>query len=518
MPATRRFTDSRDPLPWLRFAFALLGVALAAVVFIPPLRAGFVSDSFALYARALRQTPVDLTALFIPTEGAWYRPLTDTAFWIEVHLFGDGYVGYHVVTLALHVLTSVLLVTVTRRLTNSRPASLAAGLVFLTSIHAHEPLWDIADLHTAMAAPLLVGAVLWYMLGRRRLAWATSAIALFVDEAGLLTVALVTLYAIVYESSRKPERLVSLAWRMLPFLALAAGYVAMRLIPGSVYAEGVQACRSVQCMAVAGMEYFNRLWVRPDALLSDIWGNRGRYIKLGVAGLAISIALLRPWEWRQFKPIVFAMGWVVGASLFFALTLWPYIPDRFLYIPDVGLALLVGAIVASAAELASRRGRVYRGGLAAMSLVVVAWLVVGVPMIIDRGSRWISGGDEATAVLDSTQRALPQPPKNATLVFQQLPDAVYPVIPPGNSGAWVFHNQASLHEGLQLRYHRGDFIVVQDGAVPSSAPGPVLVLRVEGGSVVLIGQPTSASAVSLAGPDASEGSSGRTVLSPTYGP
>jgi hypothetical protein len=326
--------------------FIAVLVVLAGVVFIPPLRARFVSDTFVLYEFAKQQSLLDALSQYVPHADRWYRPTTELVFWLEAHVFATVPLGYHLIALGCHVLSSVLIYGLVRRLSGVRIAAAIAALTFLFQPHAHEPLWDIADLHTALAGPVLLAAVLAYVTGRRWPAVFLSIGALTVDESGLLAVALIAVYEVTVLSRLVERRfLIDVALRLAPFILVAVAYIGTRLLAGSIFSELTDPCRSPKCLVVAAAEYFNRFYVRPDAFLRDIWvlAHRITFVAVGVVlGLMLLVAL-RPWAWARLRPAAFAVGWLVVSSLFFILTLWPYIPDRFLYIPDMGLAMLIGA-------------------------------------------------------------------------------------------------------------------------------------------------------------------------------
>jgi hypothetical protein len=439
---------------------AVLFVIVFVIVFVPPLRARFVSDSFVLFENARRQTPVDVLAGYLPAPGRWYRPTTDLVFWLEAHVFGDEPIGYHLLTLVCHLVSAVLLYGLTVHLTKRRAAGVVAFVAFALLPAAHEPLWDIADLHTALSGPLLLATLLAYARGHRRLALAAALVALTVDEVGLVGIGLICLYILLIDG--RPFDRFSMRRALLPaapFLALGIGYVAIRVLAGPIFSEGIEPCRSPQCLAVAGAEYVNRLVVRPDGLLQLIWLKRPQFAVLSVAILLLALLAGRVWRPLLLQPVFFATGWILGASAFFILTLWSYVPDRFFYIPDMGLCLLLGTIFAGASLEWAHAGRGQRMALLGGAAFLSVWLALGVPMMVARGQAWVEGGDQAARVVDAIKHALPDPPAGAVISVTGAPDAVLPQIPPGNSGAWVFHNGVSLERALQSAYRRVDLTV-----------------------------------------------------------
>lgn len=435
--------------------FVAVLAVLAAVVFIPPLRAKFVSDTFVLYEVAKQQSLLDALSQYVPDAGHWYRPTTGLVFWLEAHVFATAPLGYHLIALGCHVLSCVLIYVLVRRISGVRTAAAIAALTFLFLPHAQEALWDIADLHTALAGSVLLAAVLAYVTGRRWPALFLSIAALTIDESGILAVALIALYEVTVVSRSFGRRfLTDVALRLAPFLLVAAAYIGTRLLAGSIYNEITDPCRSPKCLIVAAAEYFNRFYIRPDAFLRDIWAHRITFVAVGVVlGLMLLVAL-RPWAWARLRPAAFAFGWLVVGSMFFVLALWPYIPDRFLYIPDMGLAMLVGAGVAELPKGWHVGTAVRKAGLLGAAGVFIAWFSLGLPMLVERGGMWVQAGDQAASIVDSVRNMVPDPPANTVFLFTGIPHSTSPDIPPGNTGPYVFHN--GLGAALRLAYGRND--------------------------------------------------------------
>ena len=121
------------------------------------------------------------------------------------------------------------------------------------------------------------------------------------------------------------------------------------------------------------------------------------------------------------------------------------------------------------------------GGAAFLSV----WLALGVPMMVSRGQAWVEGGDQAASVVDAIKHALPYPPAGVVLSVTGAPDAVLPQIPPGNSGAWVFHNGVSLERAPQSAYRRVDLTVIGPGQTADPAR-PSVAFDVRDGIVIRV--------------------------------
>lgn len=457
---------------------------IAALVFLPHLRAGFVSDAFGFLGRARGATLGSLAALFIPSATTWYRPVTGLVFWIEYRLFGLDPIGYHAVALACHVASSVLIFRLSRRVARSDlGASLAAG-AFLFSVHAHEVVFDIADLHNALSGVALLACVLAYARGARGVSLGLGALTMTIDETGLLALPLVGLWEAAFavrSAGRRP--IIAAAIRLAPFAALTAGYLAFRMLVGGAIAGEGPPCRTVTCLAVAAAEYLNRLFVRPDSLLSGIWTRRFSLAAATLVTVAVALALVRPWTWRTWRPALYGAAWVAGTTLFFILALFPYVTDRFVYVPDMGLALLLAAAAAESRRRWPAASRAARAGAALVGLAVILWIAAGASMLAHRGQLWDRAGARARSIVESTAALVPDPPPNALFVFREVPDSDTPDVPPGNTGPYLFRN--GLRAALRIRYGRTDLEVKRG---PDGPPGAILLV-IDGGRVRRVAPP-----------------------------
>jgi hypothetical protein len=473
-------------LPQLRLAATLLaaiGIGAAFIlIFLPPLQAKFTSDTFYLYERTWAQSPSDLVALFVPRSDMWYRPVTDSVMWLEARAFGQDPIGYHLVALTSHIVSTALIFLLAERLTRSRKASLLAALIFLVNPHAQQPLWDISVLHVVLSTPIVLASLLAYISGRRIVAWLVAGLAVLVDESGLLAIAIIGLYELIVArhvvdwSSLRGGLL-----RLTPFAAIAAGYLAMRILTG-IHSEISDPCRTPKCLVVAAGEYFNRFLVRPDLPLNSLWTHRWVYVALGLLVVALVMLLTRPWAWREKRIPAFAVAWLVVATSFFILSLWPYVTDRFLYVTDCALAVLIGVVAVRASDARPKWSAVRKWASYAAVCVLAAWIAAGPWMLLNRGQLNIDAGEKDASILREIHAMVPDPPPGAVFVVGYVPVMASSAIPPGNDGPYLFNS--GLDSAIRLEYGRSDLTVVVLRGGSSSAPAGAFVFEIRDGSVV----------------------------------
>ncbi|HET9878461.1 MAG TPA: hypothetical protein VFQ81_04030 [Candidatus Limnocylindria bacterium] len=449
------------------------GMALAGLsIFWSGMTAGFVSDSWLFLERAHGASLLDVASLYNPSvvpatvreasEWLFYRPSVELAFWIELRIFGMNPVGYHLVALGAHVATATLVGVLARQLTGSAWAAWGAGMVFVAVLQAHEPVFDAADVHNALGGPLLLGAVVALAAGRTWLPAILCAILLTVDESGVLVLPLGVLYAVILRPT---------SWRnVLPVAGVVVAYAVARTLFDDITAADTLSCAAMECIAQGMDASIGRLFLRPET-------NIVRYGAASLPLLAVTAALAMVAGRRlvRLRPALFGIGWTLGTCLFFVIVRYPYMTDRFLYVPFAGVALLAGVIMACAQD---RWGEGWSGRtrVAAVAAVMGVWVWSGAGMLIERGARWTAAGDEAARIVGEVMREWPQPPSHGLFIVDGAPHSLAPEFSPGNTGPYVFHN--GLAAALRLAYGREDLGAVKLGAGTPEAGRPHLRIDV----------------------------------------
>jgi len=118
----RTYLERRD----LRVAVLVL---VTVVVYIPAMGGGFIwDDDLFLTENPLIKADDGLYRFWFTTQAPDYFPLVSSSLWLEWRLWGMNAMGYHVVNILLHAMSSVLIWLVLRRL--SIPGAWLAALVF----------------------------------------------------------------------------------------------------------------------------------------------------------------------------------------------------------------------------------------------------------------------------------------------------------------------------------------------------------------------------------------------------
>ncbi len=392
------------PATVLRPRFGALAAALAAITLVayaPVLTAGFVQDDHV----AVEDNPIvargdvgeilttDYWAGARGQDRSLYRPTTVASFALERRLVGRPEATIsHVVNLVLHVLASLALLALARRLDLGILGAGAAALVFAVHPVHVEAVGGIVGRAEILAALFALLAVLAYArtgrwrgspeptAGRRRLAAWTAAgcvlLALGSKETAVVAPILLPLADLLF---RPPER-----GSLRPWLRGRVAAIAPSVLAGLVYlalrahALGtlVQPQRphpvdnplvSLGALerlptALGLLERYVALLFVPLKLSADYSGpviaiEPGMLAWRPLVGLAIlaalALAVALPLARRRGEPTAFGAVWFLLPYLVVGNLLFPVgaiFAERFLYLPSVGFCLLLGVAFRALAE------------------------------------------------------------------------------------------------------------------------------------------------------------------------
>jgi tetratricopeptide (TPR) repeat protein len=403
-------------------ARVLLITALVACATLPYLNIlfnGFVYDDDNQvvqnpYVRSFRYLKEIFTTNVWSFSGAhsvtnYYRPMMTLGYLVCYRLFGMRAYGFHLVSLLLHVLVVCLVFVLTERLTGDRVWAFVAGALFaLHPIHTESVAWiaAVTDLELTFFYLLTFGFFLAVARpggGRSERMLAAMGVAfvlaLLSKEQAMTLPALATVYEHFYRADRSETStsqklarygvlwLAGVAYvlfRMHVFGALAPAKNLARLTPQQIVLSAI---------ALVGQYVGKLLWPMRLCAFYVFHKSTSPFDLRVLAGLLALLALAALFFvcWRSRERNVrfasFAIVW------FFA-TLAPVLnahwvaanvfTERYLYLPSVGVAWLVGL---GAAKLWSR----VPAGSAQRRAVVLAGFAVGglfAARIVTRNRDW----------------------------------------------------------------------------------------------------------------------------------
>jgi hypothetical protein len=168
--------------------FIVLIIMLVLIIYYPSIHVNLIDHDWThRHISAGIHSLTSVWHLFTkPQADGFYRPLTFLSLWLDYHLFGTNYAGYHIQSIALHIINSLLVAWLAMVLGFGRKGAFWAGLLFsAAAVNFEAVLWPAArfDLFSTMftllalifsikyfrdASPrtgTLAAALLCYMLG-----------------------------------------------------------------------------------------------------------------------------------------------------------------------------------------------------------------------------------------------------------------------------------------------------------------------------------------------------------------
>ncbi len=347
--------------------FAYMLVALFSVLpYLNVLHGEFVIDDVAFYvdnpafaadpniARFFVTSVWEHSSLQIKSDPL-YRPLFLTVMWINQTLFGSNVVAHHLFNIGLHLAAALLLLQLLRRLlpeSGLLPA-LAGTLIFAAHpVHVQAVAWIGAYGHI-MATALLLGAMLCYLrhIGGATGYWLGLSLVLF--ALALLTLETAVVFPLLitaYEYLRL--RRIHLR-RVIPFWAVLVLYFVVRkLVLGQAAPLDIgnlSAWGTALAFAVGYVEFLFVPW--PQFVYLDmpaggvVTPTGGVLALLLVAAVAVAVRL----QTSGKEVLLFGLCWIVLAltvPVISALNPFPLFALRALYLPSVGVSILVAWMVA----------------------------------------------------------------------------------------------------------------------------------------------------------------------------
>jgi tetratricopeptide (TPR) repeat protein len=362
-------------------------VACATLPYLNILINGFVYDDDAQviqnpYVRSFRYLKEIFTTNVWSFSGVvvsnYYRPVMTLGYLVCYKLFGMQAYGFHLVSLLLHVLVVCLVFVLTERLTGNRVCAFVAGALFaLHPVHTESVAWiaAVTDLEVTFFYLLTFGIFLAVARpgGRRSeplvaAMGVTFLLALFSKEQAMTLPALATVYEHFFREDRSETSTSQKLGRYGVLWLVGVAYVLFRihflggLAPEEKFRQVTPQQIVLSAIALVAQYVWKLLWpvrlcafyvFHPStspldlrvfagllallafaALFFVCWRSRERNVRF------LSFAIL--WFFATLAPILNA-HWV-GENVF---------TERYLYLPSVGVAWLVGL---GASKLWSRAG------------------------------------------------------------------------------------------------------------------------------------------------------------------
>ncbi|MBM3130067.1 MAG: hypothetical protein FJ009_15770 [Chloroflexi bacterium] len=405
---------------WRTFSIILMGILFIVIVILyhPVIDAPFQGDDFRYVWYLFFYFPDLLDGQrwenWLSTFsgfGAWsyFRPVFQLSYLYDYLVWGLNPLGYHLTSLALHLLAAFSSFLLSWLLTHRRRVACVAGLLFaVMPIHVEAVSWfgARADVLVALAYVMSILFFILFSKSHRILFLAASSVAfvlaLLAKESSVTLPLILLIYDWLYE--RKALLCLKRMYTHLLFCGFLVVYLAVRILLWDM--TGMSPVpRSPQFP----WDHFSQAYLLAlvDPLLVDM-SNEIRWIILGVVGVLLFV-------YRSRREVWLAVAWLIITILPSLFSLDADVFDRYVYLPSVGLGILLASVIAD--PLSSLIGRSYRVAIV-LCLVVLALYANG---LHTRNTAWARAAQITQLVTQQVLSLHPALPPDARLIFTNVP-------------------------------------------------------------------------------------------------
>ncbi|MBN1586786.1 MAG: tetratricopeptide repeat protein [Candidatus Omnitrophica bacterium] len=344
---------------------------LAFVAYLPVLKAGFVyDDHFFIAGNSHLQTLRNIPDFFLRPQHTladdivWddiFRPLRTTSFALDYFVWKLNPLGYHLSSLGLHLLTVLLVFLFLSKFLESEAALWGTALFALHPVNVEAVAW-ISSRADVLCAPLYLGAFLCYVRSRRTEAggqglrlfsWSLFLLAALAKEVALTLPLVLLVWEALFGSKRAEQSSGAFSrYRFLiPFFATAVIYAAIWMgVLGRTSQRtwhGGTPWTNLATAYYAWARAFSLLLMplglAPDHPVPPITGIEPRlWVGLGFAGFLLFCVADRLRRGDRIAVFLIAFSFLVYLPTSSLVPLNALVAERFLYLPLIGLAGLLG--------------------------------------------------------------------------------------------------------------------------------------------------------------------------------
>jgi Flp pilus assembly protein TadD len=390
----------------------IIALAITALAFFNSLNGEFVyDDQFQILKNPSLSSLANIPKMFVQSVwqfmnasspdavGLYYRPLFNTVLIINHQLFGANVIGWHMVSLLLHLAATFLVYKVALQWEPSQEISLAAALLFgLHPVHSESVAW-ISGIPDPLAAVFLLTSLYFYEKYYRGKLWQagqTYLLVLSLVSAGLaffskeVAVAFPIFLALREFFDRREDRsftemiILSLK-RAAPYLALVVVYMAARffvlgfLSKAEPKAVGITTTEVFLTIPAVLLQYARMLFYPyPLSIIYDQDYIREVSDPRFLSSLIAVAALIALAVWLTHTSLAGrrALIWML-LFLLPVLNLKAFNPqeslihDRYLYIPSIGFSILIAQAIYWLSQLfKAQQQNVFQAAMALICLVL----------------------------------------------------------------------------------------------------------------------------------------------------
>ena len=368
--------------PWRNYIFAI-ALALVTLSAYRPVWHGtpLMDDQTYLITKPELRSMSGLVRLWIePQTTKQYHPLVNTVFWVGNRLWGNAMLGYHLVNIALHAVSALLLWKILREL-DIPGAWLAAAIFALHPVEVDSVAW-LSEIKNTLSGVFFFSCILAYLKFDQTRNRGAYALALVLFCVGLLAKAIVAMAAVVL--------LIIFWWRrgrlewkrdfrpLIPFVlaGITSGLVTAWMERKFAGAEGEAFAFSfLERVLIAGRAFWfylgKSLWPSNLLFIYPRWDINSQtwwqwlFPIAAVCLFVLAWMLRKRWRWLFAGLLIFA-AILLPMLGFFNVTFFNYsfVSDHFQYLALLGVIVPLSAAGATLLNRFDGLNRVAGYGLA----------------------------------------------------------------------------------------------------------------------------------------------------------
>jgi len=404
-----------------RWPVALI-VAATVVVYLNSFQNAFLWDDLYLIVdnpqiKQWRRLPELFSSDLFPRVmlSHYYRPLQAVTYLFDYQLWGLQPLGFHLTSTLVHAGTAVLFYWLVSALLADTRAALIAALLFAVHPVHTEAVTYISGRSDPLGAFFMLTSLLCFLRARQApsFRWHSAAalaflLALLAREAAVVLVGLMLLIAFTLPRTDEVERgkrWINLLLTSLSYGAALLAYGALRVAAigtASIPTETAQTPLAVRLLTMLQVvvQYLALLLVPVNLHMEREVTPAGSVFDPLVLGAAVLVAGTLAVAWvcrRRAWPVTFGLAWFVVALIPVSnvVPLATYMAEHWLYVPSMGLFLVVGWGLSQLAE---------RGWQQPVAAGVVVGLAAYGGLTVRRNADWRDG----VTLYEATVRLAPQ--------------------------------------------------------------------------------------------------------------
>lgn len=378
-----------------------LGIVLAATTaaYLWTLQFGFVYDDLGqIVSNPLIQNWRSLPMYFRGNVwmqqsqvGNYYRPFFLTWFMGNHTLFGMHSAFWHLTTIAVHLAATALVYWLALRLTRDQNASVIAALIFgVHPVHVESVAW-ISGVTDPLMTLFMIPSFLAFMNYRdkRGAKWLWMSLGLFAcalltKETAIILPGLLVAYVLLCPDAVWKTKVKNAVATVIPYALVGVVYLAVRAwaLKGFAHtAVDIPAYISFYTLPSVLWFYLKQLLLpfRLSAFYDTPYVTHisWKFFLAPLLGVVASLFVVAYAWWKSRSPLVpLAAAWLllplVPVLNVAILPMGDFIHDRYLYVPSIGFAMLVGLALSKLdIALLGKRTGLYAAGAVAAAMMVI---------------------------------------------------------------------------------------------------------------------------------------------------